>query len=448
MRRALPIVLLATACTTTSAVTTRGVSGLESPTSGEAIYITDEHGAKLRVDPNTLIRFKRTDGAKTPWVRARKLHANGAGVFRIHRLDLDDVESAEIHGLHPDGVQLLARAKPHDAELYEDGELLHLAGPRGSIVAWVTAYVAHRADRADASDGAWWARDEGRWRFRYPFGGWSTPVDGHALTDAIEDGLDVPVGLAFDDMTGAEVRNFSGSKSLALVVGSAAVIAAIVAAAKSGGGGGGSSGGGGVSAGGRMALATAEVAVHMIDAAARCGRRCAERRRTLPKDALISPMMASPDAIAAQPLFTARARRKSDVEVVVASALGYDITGAGATSPATLSAALRLRDFVELGGGVRYVGGRDDGQYLAFARGGGLFHLDDEHWIGVALLFDIGGGSRAMEMKLNMGLRFEWASGFGFGLYPFNPTWLRVGSGDQAVSGWSFPSTAEISFAF
>lgn len=441
MRRWLFLVLLASACTTTSAVDSRGVSRLEVPTSGEAIYISDEHGGKLRVEPNSLIRFKRTDGSKTPWVRARQLHVNGRGVFRIHRLQVDDSRRAEVHGLPPDGVALLKRSKPHDAELVSVGEVHRLTGPRGSLAAWATAYLAHRGDLGAVTD-SWWANDDGKWRFFFPFGAWSTPIDGRALDDAVHNGVTVPVGLAFADMEGAEIKNVSPSKSLALVVGVAGVAAVVAALAVAGADGKLGSGGG------NFAVASADVAVHMIGhVASACAGRCEERRRTLPKGALISPMQHSPDAVAARPLFSGVARRRSDIQVVVASAVGYGVAGEGEV-PSTISGAMRIRDLVELGGGLRYVVGRPDGRFIGFARVGGVFHIDDEHRLAVALLFDIGGGSSTLETKLNTGLRYRIGSGVSVGVYPFNPTYLRVGAGEQATTTWSFPSTLELSWAF
>ena len=49
------------ACTTTSAVRSAGLSPLKGPANADAVLIKDAHGGTLRIDPNTSIRFERAD---------------------------------------------------------------------------------------------------------------------------------------------------------------------------------------------------------------------------------------------------------------------------------------------------------------------------------------------------------------------------------------------------
>lgn len=438
------IAALTAACTTTSGVTNEGLVRLEQPADGEAIFVKDDEGRRLRIDPNTSIRFKRIDGTLTPWVRARHLKSNAQGVFRVHEMTLEGAVRAQVHGLHPRLTALLVSVLPPDAQYrtdeHSDGTVLDVTAPAGSIFAWVGTYLGRRAQSEAFTEGeAWWARGEGRWRFGYDFGGWSGPVDGHALNDVVDDGLEVAIGLAFDDIRGAEVRNLSGSKSLALVVGSAAIVAAIIGMAK-----------GDVSFAGDVAVVSAEVAVRAAHFAAYCASGCGRRRTALPRGALISGNLRSVDGMAARPLFEATARRRSDVKLVVGGAIGYDFSlDRGLSEAVTVTA--QIRDFFEVGGGAQHTGRRDAdvGRYLLFGRVGGIFHLDEGHRIAAVLRGDLGAGPGAVMVRFDAGLRVEVVEGVGVGIYPYNPTFTTFEiARAETRARWSFPSTLELTWAF
>lgn len=260
-----------------------------------------------------------------------------------------------------------------------------------------------------------------------------------------------PLSIGWDDINNIDARNVSGSKSLALLLGSAAVVAAIVAIA-----------------------ATTKHAPRWTEPAAITGARVAvgvayvanhDRRRDAGRSS--SASMADENS-APEPethhLFEGPVRRRSTVEIVPALA-GYARLGADlpATDPlrygATLSAVARINEMIELGFGVERTNALmrigehaavRDGQLLGFMRGGFSFYLDDEHRIAVPIYADLGFGSNvAVEMRVAAGLRVRMYDTLTLGLYPVVLTYTNFRDiyayGDPR---WTLPSALETSFAF
>lgn len=261
--------------------------------------------------------------------------------------------------------------------------------------------------------------------------------------------------IAWEDITAIDARNLSGSKSLALVIGSGAVVAAIVALAAS-----------------KSSPRLTTPVVYTGTRVAIIAAQAADVDDSVEQDAPPSAHEPAPienvrtpeDAATAQ-LFQGKIRRRSSVELVPAFA-GFGRLSAGTLSgadplryAASASIVARFAEMAELGFGVAYhqaVMQHEDerrtreSQLTGFLRAGATFYLDDTHRVGVPVLIDVGFGSDvAIETRIALGLRFRVFDSFMLGLYPAIPTYTRYRAPERyGDARWTVPSAIETSFAF
>jgi hypothetical protein len=101
-------------CYTTRHV--QNVTPVAQPTTEEGVVVTANDGQKVRIDPNTQLRFQRSDGTFTPWFRVSELVGSQEGVFRqgtadgMYWADIADVEAKNFSGGKTLGVIALSAA--------------------------------------------------------------------------------------------------------------------------------------------------------------------------------------------------------------------------------------------------------------------------------------------------------------------------------------------------
>jgi hypothetical protein len=263
-------------------------------------------------------------------------------------------------------------------------------------------------------------------------------------------------GLLWSDVANIEVKNFSGGKTLgAIAISTAAVLVIVVAiaGAKGGSGGGGGRGTvkpvGGSKGGGRGGSNIRINGGTGMYINPQPGLNVSGT--PIDTRSLGSVNLASPDPSLAQPMFPQEAERKAKAQMVVAldtSTAGPAASPAGAFSVGA-SVVARFGNTLEMGGGLRQLlpsGPQPIPTTFGFFRFGLHLNLDQRHLFAVPINFDLGTNldNDAYLMKINTGLRFNATPGITIGVMPFSPTYLETPQG----FGWSFPSSAELSFSF
>ena len=262
-------------------------------------------------------------------------------------------------------------------------------------------------------------------------------------------------GLLWSDIVNVEVKNFSGSKTLgAIAISTAAVLVIVVAIAGSKGGGGGGRGtvkpvGGGNKGGnwGNNVRINGGTGIYINPQPGLGVAMPPVDTRSLGGAGL-----ASPDPSLALPMFPQEAERRAKAQAVVSIEAGAGgelaVPRVGAPS-ASATVVARFGNTIELGGGLRQLLPTGPGPTPAtfgFFRFGLHLNLDQKHRVAVPISFDLGTNldNDSYLMKINTGLRVSLTPNTTLGVLPFSPTYLET----PGSFGWSFPSSAELSFSF
>ncbi len=279
--------------------------------------------------------------------------------------------------------------------------------------------------------------------------------DGIFTLDAGEDGkAKVVEGVSWAAIASAEVKNLDhGTTAVAIVAGTVVVVGlvAIVAGSK-----------GSLNLGG-LGKGVGQTTVHAVRIAPRLhlasqgggGSSSAAAPSAAPTSTAVEET-ASDERLRvndARPLFGEAERRRSIVRVVGSLEAARDLS---ARNHAGVTALLRLYNFIELGGGLRYLGsmptaGGPHADLLGFARIGIHAELDARRRFAFPFAFDLGAGrDLAFYARLAFGLRIRVDEAWSIGVYAFNPTFARYKASAQLgdTPRWSFPSGVEASFAF
>lgn len=275
-------------------------------------------------------------------------------------------------------------------------------------------------------------------------------------------------GLLWEQLDGAELKNTSGPKTMALVVGVGVLIATLVALLGEDGVKGFFSASAHVAA----AMHPPYVPIVYPPSYYRRARRARRARvedapGTAPRiDDADAPLGAPTDDQAdaseledgawdrpvSESMFLGSALRRSYLEFLFTAQGGFQLNDIDGYTQ-TLTASLRFIELFELGGGWRYQTNAPTADHIGFGRFGFHFNLDDNHRFAIPLSFDLGAGSKtSFQFKVNAGLRVRVVDGFWIGLYPFNPVFssLRepLTTTGERPGFWNFPSSLELSFAF
>ncbi|MCA9549397.1 MAG: hypothetical protein KC933_05130 [Myxococcales bacterium] len=434
-RSPLPVLMLlgATACTTTTAVRPSALAPLHAPVPGDAVVLTSPSGGTVRVDANSRIRFRLADGRQTAWMPVRDLNTGDDGLFVRRRVPLADLTAVDGRGLTDADRDFLEPWEGVQRTSAADGVYLVGAGGRAAL-------RARGEQEAPLS---------GQWRAQLPDQSWTGWMDGETLLAASRRGLELESGVLWRDITDAEVRNFSGGKTLGLIIGGAAIIAAVAALTDG--------------KPGRVlaetARATARV-TYMTTVLTVHNRPVHCYRYADPwidpdavVDGPVQPSLQEPTSGGTR-LFTGVTRRRADIEVVP-SLQSMATLSAPEGLEQTAALSLRLAKVWELGGGLRAAALAAPGaaepelRFIGFGRAGLHLNLDANHRIAVPLSFDIGAGQGVLlQTRLNFGLRIRLTDDFSLGVSAPSPTLTRMRTGLNGVkSRWSFPAGLELAFA-
>lgn len=438
--RSIALLLLlpvATACTSTSNVPGGGLSSIKHG------VVRDHDGDEVRIDPNSEVRFLRTDGSWTPWHQASDLWVSDDGVLVPYTAKIGELDRVRVAGLTESDVAALRASATFRDTVEEDGSDHVLAGDLGP---WLTRFIGARA-----------AAPSGVWSFHTRDDVWFEGVSGASLPHVVREGLTAHDGLRYADMSSAEVKNLSGGKTLVAVVAVSAVAVGLVAVAVL-------TKGKGVpdlplEPAATVGHVAARTAVHVAVRAPGCcmvvvgggGATKSKPPAELPESTeggLSKPGYALPTSTDSYRLFDGVDRRRAAVRFGLALDAGLlanrrDLWTGGAVG------ILRLTDLFELGGGMRLLGRGNHVDRVFLARVGLHAELDARRRVALPLSLDVGGSATVgFHARLNFGLRLRLADAWSLGVYPLNPSYTAMHSPREPGSRWSFPSTIETSFVF
>ena len=388
-------------------------------TSAGAIQFPTINGDTYRLDPNSQIRFLLRTGEATPWIRGRDIWRSELGLSFKDRGDVyligwEEVAAAEVSNLS-------------GAKTY--GVILLV----GALVAVVVLVVLSQAKGGGGGGGGKIGGIPGlggksRARFR--------PISGRALNPHRALGLrhiHIPIYIALRHGSRDTYRDSPPPPPPY-----APPVAPRPASDEPG-----------VSPpGASPASAPATSGVVDID----------EEPAPPAAAPVVAPPRHKPGArVQATPLFGARARRRSMIQFMASAGAGTELVRLH-NYTGSLVAGIRIRDLLEIGGGLRHTmdprvygqTGEMQSGVVGFGRAGFHFWVDDRHRFALPLSVDVGAGHNVrLHFRLNYGLRFAPMDNLWIGLMPFNASYSSLD--EEVFKGterWTFPSTLEIGFNY
>jgi len=470
-RHASPLALLlcaslALGCYSSSNVPSGGLGALRKGGEGAVVYAAD--GEAVRLDPNTNIRFVRTDGTTTPWYVARDLYVNDEGIFTMHDAPPEELHAATVTDLTPADIAAIRATIPEFASLRDVGEgavLLHDGSK--TLVEWMEAIQSKLG------------KVPGTWSFHLtPTMG---PFIGDSVLRAMKNGVRVVDGLKWTSVVSSEVSNLNHSTTAVAVVGITALAVGIVAVATLSKGKisiptpnlsiPAKAAGEAVKVAAHSTRAVARVAshtnvnIHVHSGSSGSGSGSGEQPSPPEITEVMtgdedSPTMGAaelepPDAKDARPLFGGAARRRSMVKIVASLDISRELSSMARTHGA-LTGTARMFNFIEIGGGLRMFGPvhgdlTPHTDAVPFFRLGIHAELDARGRYAFPFAIDVGAWNDvALFAKLDWGFRLRVTQQWSLGIYVLNPTYVRY-KADRGPVGeprWSFPSGLETSFVF
>ena len=438
------------------------LAALGSGNHGEELLIADEDGSRVRIGPNSVVRFRRWDGSFSPEYHGRDLRVSAHGIFgKRLRVALVTARRARVSGMNPAYAGFLQKTAPAGVQLTADGQgtaTLPVVGQE--LVSWLQRFIRATAAIQEASaPGNRWILDAlGRWSFDLPqVGGWSNPIVGSALIDAISTGVEIRDGIAWSDLQAVQVANVSGGKTffmtLVVTAGNAAIGVVLLSAAALGAVSSVRWGEAGprFSGSGRGASAAVQTASLFVPRSGGQPARTDDRPRGEQEGVDWQTGQPPPPGERSQRLFSRSRLRRSIVNPMFTVNSGVDARRPEVLT-SSLATTLRLGEAYEIGGGVRHLWLRTTDDHAGvqslggFFRLGMIFGLDAARRFDMSLNFDLGGGRDVdFEFRVNFGLRVQVGRGLYLGVYPFNPRYANY-SGDLAQSqpNWTYPSSLEL----
>ncbi|MDY0000671.1 MAG: hypothetical protein RBU30_05210 [Polyangia bacterium] len=408
---------LASGCYHTRAVSVQSLSGVERGNHTHELLFVSPEGQRVRLGPRSKIRFLRTDGLWTAWVRGYDLRVNAEGVFhrgRPHDYQLAGLRWSQVRGVE---VENLNGAKTYGVVLGATiivaavlvmllgagkggggggggklGGLGRGAGSAGRGLARGAGSAARGIGHAMARGSYNLARALSRgWRWYGP--DLHLHIGGHVDTPVYDPAAPIP-----------------GQTEPA-----------------------------------PMPQPGAPPPPPPPPAAA-----------PVPPSPASGPLVA--DVTSTASLFSSFVKRQASLKLVGAIEGGGDLYyHDGGTFLAY--AGLRFANVLELGGGALLLRHRGSetvtpqelrSSWMGFGRL--LLHLDIDSARRVALPLgvDLGSGQSRIHVRTILGIRVRLWDQLSLGLYPFNPTYTQFKDNDlrRSVGWWSFPTTLELSYAF
>jgi hypothetical protein len=422
----------------------------------EEPIVLGEGGQRVRLDPNTNLRFTFKDGTRSPWLVASGLET-GAETARVgeRRAWIQGVVIEDLAA--DDAVALLrlagARAtaeKSGRVHLDVSGEALRVLARRFSLdvalrhaPAFSSVEVQCPFGQVDANavdeHRCYETREEqalrhlavahrfaplGRWYYALDDGTLYGPHPPQADESIFAFGVVRSYGFHWRDVVSAEAENFSGSKTLAYI-GANAALAVVLAPL--------------------MLLGSFDLP-GIGTAPATAATAVAEAAPNPTRDAEPTPLSSVhvPAAVSApaHALFRDRASRRAIVQAI--GAVGSS-AHARLDDGVALSAygGARLYDVFEAGLGLSRF---ERGAYALSFRTGGHFHLDGDHFFAIPLFVEAGAGPGVDSyFRLGYGARARFARRAFAGVYVFNPTYVNL---DRGRPDWRFSHGFELGLSF
>jgi hypothetical protein len=385
----LPVV--AAGCYSTAIVPAGAVrrAGAPAPPAEAPLGVVDLGGGKARLGPRSEVRIRRRDGSASRWYSAGELMTSGEGLGTAATLPLGAATRALVRDGGAAMGGLLAATAPSGGVFIWQGEGFALQAPGpGKLAVWAAAASARSLDLGGAA---------GMWRFARPEGGWlSAGIHGTTLAATPEPALAtrrLAEGTAWPEIAALEIRSFDPFLSVAsgLGVTGVAMLALVL---------GGDPGG------------------PISEAREGVDKSAMARDDPQPHVAMLLP----PEAAAptdGRPLFSARARRRALIKLVVSGDVGLSQAGSG-TGGGGLG--LRLFDFVDVTARLRAVTSGADEQTRLLAGGRLALHVDSDAQPLTALTMGFElfagsteGGSSLLMVSLPVGPRVSFGGGGGVG---------------------------------
>jgi hypothetical protein len=462
MRLAIVFATLTAACTSTRTVPRSQLGVLATRDVGDGVVLQTTEIWRSRLDPASKLRLRDRAGRRSDWMRADQIYVTRGYIYTPGTVRLFDVATRiEIRGLEARERDALIAARPGlgtALELDEHGTATVQA--RGKILqTWIYNFLDAVEDMHAPNDDevqicppppvrvtetqlpcqvrrGFLARE---YHLRHdldarPLGRWTIHLDRQPPIDVQNSaiyhrpyaGHETRYGWRLSDVADAEVKDLSGAKTLAAIIGTAALTLTVLPAAALLGG-------------------------------------VEKAKSPLPPGGAVStvrgdwtPTLADAAGLEAPALFGPSARRKAIVKLAATA----EIAGDGFRGQHYLDggiATLRISQMFDIGVGGLHLSVRGDRARwnggLAYVRLGAHLPFDAAQRWSVPLSFDVGGGGGE---DLGVFLRFRWGLSYRFwdhgslGITPLTPTFLNWKHERPSVKTerWSVMSGAEIAFAF
>lgn len=447
-----------TACQVTRTVAGPVSTQFRTAGHSEGFAVTTTSMWRQRMDPAASVRFRRADGTWGDWLAAFDLRVDHHGAWVTQTVPAGEIaDEIRITGLSDELSDILTETRPRSGAVTKDGGAWILTAPRSALVSWVrelelaialrvrkdkSVFECPRIDQCTELHGDPAAlhylrnvlRGEplGTWQLSSKEQGRSPTVAGSNVVKLLRDGHETLVGYDWEDVAGMEIRNLSGGRTLAAIIGTsaAAVVVLPVALAVN-------------SLGASSTTSSGPSSSSGSDATLRFGGLTTTNGDW-------SPQLAGPASLGARPLFTLGTRVRSIVRVTAAidatAATNADFFASG------LIARVRLMEMLEIGGGVRRSFTHIDGTTKRSTSGVFQFGLhvplDAPGRVGIALGIENGsGGAIARDVRLPWGPRFQPTSGRWFvSLQPATPSYLRMNNVEKGR--WSLNIGGEVGMSF
>lgn len=403
-------------------------------------------GSPARLEPASMVRFRRRDGSLSRWFAARHLQVSADGVLVSFEWEpINTVRRAWVSGMRPEDAALLEAVMPAEAELKRHGERLELVPPPEGVHPWLRAFVAARVPPDSEFPETWQLSTRGL----------LVSLPGEGLANAVANGVPRVDGLRWDDVSSIEVRNFDGIATFFTVVSAPLWVAAAVLIGRVGGG---------------------PIVSAVFDDRPSSSTWDNPANRTPGGDLVMDEVIQqgnvlatgverAPDIPSARPLFTPLAVRRSSWRPLVW--LGGGLQFADARSAhLTAGVAARVSEVIELGFGITTWWPDVDGPgelrpgaplvpgpprwvpyYAGLARLGADFAVDADRRLSLPLLVELASaGDPFMQIRLRFGVRIRAMGNTFIALHPYNPSYTEQRLPD--LESWTFPSALEFGATF
>lgn len=328
--------VMAAGCYSTTEIPPAQLASMEHPRGAPSVL-----GHGVRLGPRTEVRAFLTDGSVTTWYPAGDLAVADDGLVTGRRVALSAATEVDLSGAGDGADAMLAATAPPGAEITPRGDRLRLRVRDARLMLpWIAAYAVGAATLR---------RPVGMLAFRGNRSAWETdPVPGSRFATVTPGALSefqIAEGIPWRDVTRLELHNLDTLSTTGAILGAPIAMSLMLlatvgtAAAIADGDDPTPSVALGVEVAAGVQEAAASADAEADSSASEAWVRAANRRPCVLVEG-------GPEAArGATPLFTARARRRDIVKLVLSGEAG---TTSDSTFTGGAGVGLRFHDFVEL----------------------------------------------------------------------------------------------------